>query len=124
MTLTYFEIGRLIVEHEQQGMERAEYGKAVLKELSQRLTQKLGKGFSVDNLQNMRQFYLTYSIYETVSRNFKLSWSHYLKLIRIENLEERKFYEIESIQNNWSLRELRRQFDSSLYERLACCNTM
>lgn len=119
MTLTYFEIGRLIVEHEQRGMERAEYGKAVLKELSQRLTQKLGKGFSVDNLQNMRQFYLTYSIYETVSRNFKLSWSHYLKLIRIENLEERKFYEIESVQNNWSLRELRRQFDSSLYERLS-----
>ena len=61
MTLTYFEIGRLIVEHEQQGMERAEYGKAVLKELSQKLTQKIGKGFSVENLDRMRFFYKTYA---------------------------------------------------------------
>lgn len=119
MTLTYFEIGRLIVEDEQEGKKRAQYGRSVLKELSKKLTRKIGKGFSVDNLQNMRQFYLTYSKYETASPNFQLSWSHYIKLMRIENPEERQFYEIESIQNNWSLRELRRQFDSSLYERLS-----
>ena len=94
------------------------------------------KGFSVDNLQNMRNFYLIYSKYETPSRNlqmdfggiqdschesprFALSWSHYLKLMRIENVEERNFYEIEATANHWSLRELERQYDSSLYERLA-----
>ncbi|MFM7153805.1 MAG: YhcG family protein, partial [Bacteroidota bacterium] len=78
-----------------------------------------GRGFSVDNLQNMRQFYLTYSKYETTSRKFILSWSHYLKLIRIENADERRFYEIECAANNWSLKELQRQFDAALYERLA-----
>ncbi|MGB5158356.1 DUF1016 N-terminal domain-containing protein [Desulfobacterium sp. N47] len=67
----------------------------------------------------MRQFYLTYSIYETTSRKFALSWSRYLKLMRIENPDERKFYEIECYQNNWSLKELQRQFDAALYERLA-----
>jgi hypothetical protein len=76
-------------------------------------------GFSVDNLQNMRQFYLSYSIYETTSRKFVLSWSHYLKLIRIGDPDERNFYEIECAANNWSLKELHRQFDSALYERLA-----
>ncbi len=124
MVYTYFEIGKMIVEEEQNGRERAEYGKQILKELSKRLTSEFGKGFSVDNLENMRRFYLTYSNSETVSRKsatpeFHLSWSHYLFLMRIDNLEERKFYEIESIKNNWSLRELRRQFDTSLYERLA-----
>ena len=66
----------------------------------------------------MKQFYLAYSKVQTVSAQFKLSWSHYLILMRMENIEERNFYEIESIQNNWSLRELRRQIDSALYERL------
>lgn len=134
MTQAYFNIGRLIVEDEQGGSERAEYGKAVLKDLSKRLSKEFGRGFSVDNLQNMRQFYLTYSIYETassklestnkpitqtLSAQFNLSWSHYLFLMRIDNESERKFYEIESEQNNWSLRELKRQFNTSLYERLA-----
>ncbi len=117
---TYYEIGKMIVEDEQQGEERAKYGKAILKDISLRLTNKFGRGFSVDNLENMRRFYLVYSNSETLSRNlgFTLSWSHYLKLMRIDNPEERKFYEIEAIENNWSLRELQRQFDSSLYERL------
>ncbi|MBA7545583.1 putative nuclease YhcG [subsurface metagenome] len=123
MVYTYFEIGRLIIEEEQHGKDRAEYGKSILKTLSDKLVKEIGKGFSVDNLENMRKFYFAYSKSETVSRNlesydFQLSWSHYLKLIRINNLEERKFYEIEAIQNNWSLRELRRQFDSALYQRL------
>jgi len=119
MVYTYYEIGRMIVEDEQQGKERAEYGKQVLKELSEQLTDDFGKGFSVDNLQNMRQFYLAYPIYETGSRKFILSWSHYLKLMRIENVNERNFYEIECAQNNWTLKELQRQFDSALYERLS-----
>lgn len=121
MVYTYYEIGRYIVEDEQNGQNRAEYGKSVLKKLSAYLTPKFGKGFSVDNLQNMRNFYLCYSKYETLSRNsvFTLSWSHYLKLMRISNPEERRFYEIEATNNKWSLRELERQFDSSLYERLA-----
>lgn len=122
MVYTYYEIGRMIVEEDQKGKLRAEYGKAVLKELSIRLTNKFGKGFSVENLDRMRYFYKTYSKTNssTVLTNlqFSLSWSHYLKLMRIDNPEERKFYEIEAIENNWSLRELQRQFDSSLYERL------
>lgn len=133
MVYTYYEIGRMILENEQQGEQRAEYGKAVIKELSIRLTAKFGKGFSAQNLANMRQFYITYSqnssIFQTPSRKstqttleypkFTLSWSHYLKLMRIDNPNERHFYEIEATNNNWSLRELQRQFDSSLYERLA-----
>ena len=118
MVKTYFEIGRLIVEDEQKGFERAEYGKETLKNLSAKLTKELGKGFSQRNLEQMRQFYLVYSISQTVSAEFKLSWSHYLVLMRIENLSERNFYEIEAINNNWSLRELKRQFNSALYERL------
>ena len=119
MTKTYFEIGKRIVEEEQKGKSRADYGKALLKNLSIELTKEFGKGFSVDNLENMRRFYLVYSKSETVSRKFKLSWSHYIFLSRIKNDDERKFYEIEAIKNNWSLRELKRQFDSALFERLA-----
>lgn len=122
MVYTYYEIGRMIVEEEQKGKLRAEYGKAVLKELSIRLTNKFGKGFSVENLDRMRYFYKTYSKTNSstllTNLQFSLSWSHYLKLMRIDNPEERKFYEIEARENNWSLRELQRQFDSSLYERL------
>jgi len=123
MVYTYFEIGRMIVEEEQNGKERAEYGKHLLKGLSEKLKSEFGKGFSVDNLENMRKFYSKYSISEKVSRksetlDFNLGWSHYLKLIRIDDEAERKFYEIEAIQNNWSLRELRRQCDSALYQRL------
>lgn len=129
MVYTYWEIGRMIVEEEQNGKERAEYGKQILKELSKRLSIEFGKGFSVTNLQQMKNFYNVYGKQQTVSAksensivpndNLQLSWSHYLFLMRIDNIHERKFYEIEAIDNNWSLRELQRQFDTSLYERLA-----
>lgn len=152
MATAYFEIGRMIVEEEQHGKERAEYGKQILNELSEKLGTEFGKGFSKRNLEQMRQFYLTYSIAQTVSAQlgkdqtaldefkneeiadtvsrksinqqtlspqFKLTWSHYLKLIRITDVNERNFYEIEAIKNNWSLRELQRQYDSALYTRLA-----
>lgn len=124
MVYTYYEIGRIIVEYEQGGQKRAEYGKGILKSISKRLSKDFGKGFSTDNLENMRKFYLAYSKSETASRisdrpNFQLSWSHYLKLSRIDDLAERKFYEIEAVQNQWSLRELQRQCDSALYQRLA-----
>ena len=129
MVFTYLEIGRMIVKEEQNGKERAEYGKQIIKELSSRLSTEFGKGFSVTNLQQMKNFYNIYGKQQTVSvksedgivqnNNFQLSWSHYLFLMRIDNIDERKFYEIETFENNWSLRELRRQFDSSLYERLS-----
>jgi predicted nuclease of restriction endonuclease-like (RecB) superfamily len=124
MVCTYFEIGRMIVEDEQKGENRAEYGKRVLEELSGRLTKEFGRGFSLRNLEQMRQFYLSYSIPQTLSAelqtpNFQLSWSHYLKLMRIEDIAERQFYEIEAVNNQWSLRELQRQYDSALYQRLA-----
>ena len=122
MVLTYFEIGRMIVEEEQKGENRAEYGKKILEILSEKLTEKYKKGFSVTNLRQMRQFYVVYSengIHQTLSDEFKLSWSHYVKLSRISNPDERKFYEIEAVKNNWSLRELERQFDSALYTRLS-----
>lgn len=135
MVLTYFEIGKMLVEEEQSGKERADYGKHILKELSKVLTKEFGKGFSVDNLENMRRFYVAYGKSETLSRistkaisettsreltqdEFILSWSHYLKLMRIDDKNERKFYEIESFKNNWSVRELQRQYDSALYTRL------
>lgn len=134
MVYAYFEIGRMIIEEEQHGQDRAAYGKQILRELSIYLTRIYGKGFSVGNLKNMRQFYKVYAsdqIGETVfsqfenlpavstGRKFFLSWSHYLKLMRISNVDERHFYEIESAKNDWSLSELKRQYDSSLYERLA-----
>jgi predicted nuclease of restriction endonuclease-like (RecB) superfamily len=155
MVYTYFEIGRMIVEEEQNGKERAEYGKQILKGLSEQLINEFGKGFSMRNLENMRKLYLTYSISETVSPissdtisqtmsailefpnsetvsrvaaknelpnvslNFQLTWSHYVFLISIDDSKERRFYEIESIKYQWSLRELKRQYDSALYTRLA-----
>ncbi|MDR0206121.1 MAG: PDDEXK nuclease domain-containing protein [Bacteroidales bacterium] len=123
MVYAYYEIGCYIVEDEQQGAQRAEYGKAVLKELSERLTERFGKGFSERNLEQMRFFYQTYSksISQTVFAKlpFTLSWSHYLVLMRIENPEARRFYEIEATQEQWSVRQLARQCASSLYERLA-----
>jgi predicted nuclease of restriction endonuclease-like (RecB) superfamily len=139
MLLTYFEIGKVIIENEQDGKDRAEYAKETLKNLSKQLTKEFGRGYSVDNLQWMRKFYLMYQnrisekyetvsrnsaeavIYESVSRNsfFSLSWSHYIQLMKIENSDERNFYEIEASQNNWSVRELTRQFNSAIYERLA-----
>jgi len=124
MTQAYWLIGQRIVEEEQGGESRAQYGKAIIKTLSETLSPEFGKGFSVDNLENMRRFYLAFPISETSSRklekpDFQLSWSHYQMLIRVKDEKERAFYEIESIQNQWSLRELKRQFDSGLYLRLA-----
>ncbi|MBN9295129.1 MAG: DUF1016 family protein [Flavobacteriia bacterium] len=118
MVHTYFEIGRMIVEEEQNGKDRAEYGTKLLQELSKTLTREFGKGFSVTNIQQMRNFYLIYQKQQTVSVDFKLSWSHYLKLMRINSENERRFYEIEAVKNNWSIRELERQYDSALYTRL------
>lgn len=119
MTQTYFQIGKRIVEEEQGGEIRAEYGSALLKNLSNELIKEFGKGYSEQNLKNMRQFYSIYQKRQTVSSEFKLSWSHYIFLTRIENIDERNFYEIESIENSWSLRELKRQFDTGLFERLS-----
>jgi len=143
---TNFEIGRRIVEYEQKGRRRAEYGRQTLIELSHQLTTELGHGFSERNLKYMRRFYLEYNetapqipqklsakspaktpvetpIRQTVSAQFTpwftLSWSHYVFLMNIDNRDERRFYEIESRQNNWSLSELKRQFNSGIYERLA-----
>jgi len=178
MVITYFEIGRMIVEEEQNGKDRAAYGTQLLEGLSEYLTNEFGRGFSADNLENMRRFYSTYQISETPSRKsiktqkkvilqtpseesengqkaiqetpsaelqgvqesigqtvsdqltkigisetpsriFNLGWSHYLILMRIDNLQERSFYEIESTENNWSVRELKRQVDSALFQRLS-----
>ena len=117
MVETYFEVGKLIVEYSQKGQEKAVYGKETLKELSISLSNEFGKGFSVDNLENMRRFYIAYKKSETVSRKFTLSWSHYVFLIRL-NEPERNFYEIEATQNHWSLRELKRQFNTALFDRI------
>ena len=117
---TYWQIGRAIVEYEQQNQLRAEYGKQTLKELAKELTRELGKGFSRSNLQNMRAFYLAYEKCQTVSG--KLSWSHYCELLSISDANKRSFYEKEAVNSNWSVRELKRQIDSSLYERLLLSN--
>lgn len=118
MTTTYFLIGKRIVEEEQGGEKRAEYGKSLIKNLSTRLTESYGKGFSETNLKQMKNFYLAYKKRQTLSDEFKLSYSHYLTLMRIDDIEEKNFYEIEAIDNGWSLRELKRQMNSALYERL------
>lgn len=151
--LANFEIGRRIVDEEQHGDDRAEYGRQLLQTLAEELTMEFGKGFSHRNLDYMRKFFLTYRDRATpisqkpsaklpspaISRKtagktaadvaipfstesiaaFNLSWSHYVFLIAIKSPGERQFYEIESAQNDWSLPELRRQFDSGLYERLS-----
>ena len=136
MIVTYFEIGRRIIEREQQGAKRAKYGERILHGLSDYLTAHIGKGYSVDNLKLMRRFYVAYSeqiiekittnqsdtrIGETLFPQFNpnITWSHYVLLMRIANKEERRFYEIEIANNGWSFREFQRQYDSSLYERLA-----
>lgn len=138
---TNFEIGRRIVEQEQHGKDRAEYGQELIKMLSVRLTEEFGLGFSVRNLALMKLFYLQYQdrkpILQTLSAKspsyaipqmasgevdplpFRLSWSHYVFLLSVKNADERSFYEIECAEQDWTVRELKRQFDSSLYERLA-----
>jgi predicted nuclease of restriction endonuclease-like (RecB) superfamily len=121
--ITYFEIGRKIVEEEQGGNARADYGAGLLKALSQYLTERCGRGFSLTNLKQAKKFYLTYAPSlekgQTPSDLFKVGWSHYLILMRIENDAERRFYEIEAANGHWSYAQLQRQYGSSLYERLA-----
>ena len=142
MVVTYFEIGKMLVEELQLGEARAEYGANLLVQVSKDLTQNLGKGFSVQNIERMRNFYLVYSNSSKALRNsdiflkssnelrvsknsmetikiLPLSWSHYLFLLRIENEAERQFYEIEAHINCWKLKELERQFNTGLFERLA-----
>ena len=113
---TYWEIGRIIVEDEQGNSDRSEYGKQLVTDLSKRLTKEYGKGFSRSNLQNMRNFYLSYPICQTLSG--KLSWSYYCELLSISDEKKRSFYEKETINSNWSVRELKRQIKASLFERL------
>ncbi|MEO8852802.1 MAG: PDDEXK nuclease domain-containing protein [Ginsengibacter sp.] len=112
-----WEIGRHIVEFEQHGQERAEYGSELLKRLSKDLRQRYGKGFGRRNILDMRRFYLTYQKWQTVSA--KLSWSHYIALVSISDDTARKFYENHALNENLSVRELERQINSSLFERLA-----
>lgn len=109
-------IGRIIVSNENEFNNRLEYGQEVLKGLSKELTKYLGKGYSISNLKYMRVFYKAYPRLEEL--NDKLSWSHYLELMIIQDKDKRNFYEKECINSNWSVRELRRQLDTSLFERL------
>jgi predicted nuclease of restriction endonuclease-like (RecB) superfamily len=112
-----WEIGRHIVEFEQQGQERAEYGSALLERLSEDLKLRHGKGFGRRNILDMRRFYLTFTKWQTVSA--KLSWSHYIALLSVSDSYERQFYLKHSINEKLSVRDLERQIDSSLFERLA-----
>ena len=116
ITYVYWNIGRIIVKHENEDNNRLEYGKEVLKGLSKELTKLLGKGYSYTNLTYMRWFYNTYPDYNKISES--LSWSHYIELITIKDDDKRSFYEKECINSGWSVRELKRQIASSLYERL------
>ena len=113
----YWEIGRHIVDYEQEGSDRAEYGSDLLARLSKDLQIKYGKGFGRRNVLDMRRFYLTYNKWQTVSA--KLSWSHFIVLVGISDNNARKFYEKQCVAGNWSVRELQRQVDSSLFERLS-----
>jgi predicted nuclease of restriction endonuclease-like (RecB) superfamily len=141
MIYTNFTIGKMIVEEEQKGNKRAGYAETILKDLSMALSAEYGRGFSHRNLDNFKKFYLLYHerISQTLSAksdsnekedlaktlltlfadHFKNSWSHYVLLMKIQNAAEREYYEFEAALSNWSLRELQRQYDSSLYERLA-----
>lgn len=112
---TYWEIGRRIVQFEQLGEGKARYGKNLIDKLSKDLKLQYGKGFGRDNLYFMRAFFFKYQKIETLSR--KLSWSHYVELIKIDNDTEREFYERQCIKENWSIRELRRQKNALLFER-------
>jgi predicted nuclease of restriction endonuclease-like (RecB) superfamily len=116
MTEAYWNIGRLIVEEEQRGSERAAYGEGLIKELGGRLTQEYGKGFSERNLRSMRAFYLTFPIWQTVSS--KLSWSHYLLILKVEKEDAREWYIKECEASNWSVRALERQINSHYFERI------
>ncbi len=112
----YWNIGRVIVEHEQGSDIRAEYGQSTLKQISKQLTKEFGRGFSVSNLQFMRRFYQTYQIQQMLSA--RLSWSHYCELLTISDSDRRSFYEKECERSGWSVREMKRQIATSLFERL------
>lgn len=116
ITYVYWNIGRIIVSNENEYNNRLEYGKKVLKGLSDELTKYLGKGYSVSNLKYMRIFYKAYTNFDEI--NESLSWSHYIELMIIKDKDKRNFYEKECINSNWSVRELQRQLDTSLFERL------
>lgn len=116
MVQSYWEIGRLIVEDEQQGESRAEYGKQQLQQLSQQLTERLGKGFDITNLRKMRMFYQAFPIRDAL--RLELSWTHYRTLLRIDNPQARDWYLHEAITQSWSARALERQIGTLYYERL------
>jgi predicted nuclease of restriction endonuclease-like (RecB) superfamily len=130
MLYAYWQIGRDIVCEEQEGEHKAEYGKSLLKNLSGRLTTQYKRGFSVDSLERMRSFFLTYSVDNEISATAlrklamptltpNLSWSHYIELVKIDRPEVRRFYELEASKNYWNVRELKRQIATFLYDRLA-----
>lgn len=116
LLLAYWKIGEVIVRYEQNDQIRAAYGERTLLQFSKVLTREIGKGFSRSNIYNMRQFYLDYPKIQTVSG--KLSWSHYCELMILSDRDKRSFYENECERSGWSVRELKRQIDSSLFERL------
>jgi DUF1016 N-terminal domain len=117
MVAAYWEIGRVIVEEEQHGASRADYGKQLIQGLSLRLSAEFGRGFDSSNLWNMRAFYLAFPKLDAVRR--ELTWTHYRQLLRLEKPEARAFYEAEAVNARWSTRELERQINSLLFERLA-----
>jgi hypothetical protein len=147
MTATYYELGRRIIEFEQGGKQRAEYGEGLLKRLASDLTAKYGRGFSRQNLQQMRGIFLEWEICQTVSgifqirvrldgpaklqtvsaisasfltaETFPLPWSHYVRLMTVPNRTARRFYEEEAIKGGWSVRQLNRQISTRFYERLS-----
>ena len=116
LLLTYWQIGKLIIEDEQKGKERAAYGKYTLKNLSKKLTLEFGKGFDESNLRNMRTFYQAFPIGDALRH--ELSWTHYRLLIRLNGQDKINYYINESIQNNWNSRDLKRQINSLAYERV------
>jgi len=117
MLHAYWKIGKYIIEFEQEGLEKAKYGKKLLENLSKDLTLKSGKGFSRSNLTYMRMLYRKYPICETLSH--KLTWSHYYELLKVDDDLARDFYEKQAIKENWTIRELKRQKKTGLFHRLA-----
>ena len=132
ITRTYWEVGKRIVEYEQQGRDRATYGANIIPQLSKDLTQKLGRGYGTVNLASMRRFYQEWPsppIFQTLSEKspststsptyaFPLPWSHYVRLLSIKDADARKFYETEALRDGWTVRQLDRQINSQFYERL------
>ena len=116
----YWHIGQVIYEEEQKGKERAEYGAFLIQSLSEQLQPQFGSGFSVRQLEMCRQFYRTFT--NTNALRSQLSWTHYRLLIRIDNEQKREYYLLETVKNNWSARQMERQINSQLFERLLLSN--